>query len=116
MLVPVVAPYRDAEVKHYFRGDAAVARPEICKFLGEENYLYAIRIPANEMLEREIARLLTAPRGTAAEEACDTVRWVPVPGRKLVRASSYCGQGRVALRRATAPRGLHRHEHPEASG
>jgi hypothetical protein len=63
VLEPVVARYRDAEVKHYFRGDAAFARPEIYQFLEAEDYLYAIRIPANEVLEQEIAYLLTRPVG-----------------------------------------------------
>ena len=42
-----------------FRADAAFAKPEIYEALEERNVKYAIRIPANENLERDIAELLT---------------------------------------------------------
>ena len=63
VLEPIIARYRDGEIKRYFRGDAAFANPELYEFLEEEDYFYAIRIPANEVLEREIAHLLTRPVG-----------------------------------------------------
>jgi hypothetical protein len=43
--------------------DAAFAKPEIYETLEEEGVKYAIRIPANESLERDIAELLTRPVG-----------------------------------------------------
>ena len=42
-----------------FRADAAFAKPEIYEALEERGVKYAIRIPANESLERDIAELLT---------------------------------------------------------
>ena len=46
-----------------FRGDAAFAKPEIYEALEERGVKYAIRIPANNRLERDIAELLTRPAG-----------------------------------------------------
>ena len=44
-----------------FRADAAFAKPEIYEALEERGVKYAIRIPANDSLERDIAELLTRP-------------------------------------------------------
>ena len=46
-----------------FRADAAFAKPEIYEALEERGVKYAIRIPANESLERDIAELLKRPVG-----------------------------------------------------
>ena len=51
MLEPVVARYRDTVKRLYFRGDAAFANPEIYKFLEAEGMGYAIRLPANSILQ-----------------------------------------------------------------
>jgi Transposase DDE domain group 1 len=45
------------------RADAAFAKPEIYEALEERGVKYAIRIPANDSLERDIAELLTRPAG-----------------------------------------------------
>jgi len=46
-----------------FRADAAFAKPEVYEALEERGVKYAIRIPANESLERDIEELLTRPVG-----------------------------------------------------
>jgi len=46
-----------------FRADAAFAKPEIYEALEERGVKYAIRIPSNDSLERDIAELLTRPVG-----------------------------------------------------
>jgi hypothetical protein len=46
-----------------FRADAAFAKPEIYEALEERGVKYAIRIPSNDNLERDIAELLTRPVG-----------------------------------------------------
>jgi len=46
-----------------FRGDAVFAKPEIYEALEERGVKYAIRIPANDSLERDIAEMLTRPVG-----------------------------------------------------
>jgi hypothetical protein len=63
VLEPVVARYRPMKVKRFFRGDAAFANPEIYPFLEIENYFYAIRLPANDLLQREIKYMLNRPMG-----------------------------------------------------
>ncbi len=63
VLLPVVARYRHLDIPKFFRGDAAFARPALYRLLEKEDYQYAIRIPANDVLEREIAHLLKRPVG-----------------------------------------------------
>jgi len=63
VLEPVVARYRDLDIRKYFRGDAAFAIPELYLFLETEGYLYAIRLKSNAVLERHIQHLLTRPLG-----------------------------------------------------
>jgi hypothetical protein len=46
-----------------FRADAAFAKPEVYEALEERGVKYAIRIPANDSLERDIAELLARPVG-----------------------------------------------------
>jgi len=63
VLTPILARYRDLDILRFFRGDAAFARPEVYEDLEAERYLYAIRLPANAVLYREIEPLLTRPVG-----------------------------------------------------
>ncbi len=60
VLGPVVEPYRARNIRRYFRSDAAFAKPEI---LEEEDYIYAIRLPTNPILQKSITHLLTRPVG-----------------------------------------------------
>src|SRR6202047_530941 len=46
-----------------FRGDAAFAKPELYEALEEREVKYAIRLPANDNLDRNITELLTRPLG-----------------------------------------------------
>jgi DDE family transposase len=46
-----------------FRADAAFAKPEIYEALEERKVKYAIRLPANDKLERKVAQLLKRPVG-----------------------------------------------------
>ena len=63
VLDPVVARYRDGDIRRFFRGDAAFARPEVYEYLEEERFLYAIRLPGNAVLYQEVEPLLTRPVG-----------------------------------------------------
>jgi len=47
----VVARDRGTVKRLYFRGDAAFANPEIYEFLEAEGMGYAIRLPANSILQ-----------------------------------------------------------------
>jgi len=63
LLEPVVARYRERGLSRYLRADAAFARPEVYQYLEQEGFCYAIRLPANQVLQREIDHLLTRPVG-----------------------------------------------------
>jgi hypothetical protein len=63
VLKPVVVRYKSRKVRLYFRGDAAFASPEIYQYLEAEGFLYAIRIPKNQILQESIGHLLTRPVG-----------------------------------------------------
>jgi Transposase DDE domain group 1 len=58
VLEPVVARYRERGVRRYVRADAAFANPEVYEFLEAEDYKYAIRLPANHILQDKIGYLL----------------------------------------------------------
>lgn len=53
----------EARERSGLRADAAFAKPEIYEALEQRGVNYAIRIPANENLERDIAELLPRPVG-----------------------------------------------------
>jgi Transposase DDE domain group 1 len=63
VLEPVIARYRNQRIELYFRADAAFAQPEIYELLEAEDIRYAIRLPANQVLQRRIGHLLTRPVG-----------------------------------------------------
>ena len=63
VLEPVVERYKERRVRLYFRGDAAFASPDIYEYLEAERMLYAIRLPANKVLQESIAHLLRRPVG-----------------------------------------------------
>jgi hypothetical protein len=68
LLEPVVARYRKRKLRRYFRADAAFANPEVYEFLEGEGYKYAIRLPANAVLQESISHLLNRPVGRPANE------------------------------------------------
>src|ERR671913_304490 len=63
VLGPVIARYRERGLDLYFRGDAGFAKPEVYELLEAEGYGYAIRLPANPVLQERIGHLLTRPVG-----------------------------------------------------
>jgi hypothetical protein len=68
VLEPVVSRYRGKGTRLYFRGDAAFANPEIYEFLEVEGMGYAIRLPANKVLQEKIGYLLKRPVGRPPHE------------------------------------------------
>ena len=68
VLEPVVARYRGKFKRRYFRADAAFANPEVYEFLEAERYKYAIRLPANQILQQRIGYLLKRPVGRPPSE------------------------------------------------
>jgi len=63
VLEPIVARYHGKNLRRYFRADAAFAQPELYEHLEGEGFGYAIRLPANDALLRDIEFLLTRPVG-----------------------------------------------------
>jgi hypothetical protein len=59
LLLPEIERQQAEGKEVAFRADAAFAKPEIYEALEGLGVKYAIRIPANESLERDIAELLT---------------------------------------------------------
>ena len=68
VLEPIVKRYESENIRKYFRGDAAFAKPEIYEYLEGNGLLYAIRMPANELLHEQIRPLLTRPVGRPPEK------------------------------------------------
>ncbi len=58
---PMVERYLRMAVRLLFRADAAFAKPEIYEYMESKSIGYAIRLPANDILQREIAHLLVRP-------------------------------------------------------
>jgi hypothetical protein len=54
VLEPVVARYRGRVKRRLFRGDAAFALPDLYEFLEADGFGYAIRLPANGLLQERI--------------------------------------------------------------
>ncbi len=92
MLLPEIERQQKLGKEVVFRADAAFATPEIYEALEQRGVKYAIRIPANDSLERDIAELLTRPVGRPSHS--------PVVWHKgfLYRAESWTKARRVVAK------------------
>lgn len=61
VLKPVVERYRGTVSRICFRADAGVANPDLYGFLEAVRIRYAMRLPANRVLQDRIGYLLTPP-------------------------------------------------------
>jgi Transposase DDE domain group 1 len=68
LLLPEIERQQAEGTRVAFRADAAFAKPEIYEALEQRGVDYAIRIPANESLEWEIAELLFRPPGRTSRK------------------------------------------------
>jgi len=66
-----------------FRADAAFPKPEIYEALEERGVKYAIRMPANDSLERDIAELLTRPVGKTEPQTRGLAQGLSLSGDQL---------------------------------
>ena len=115
VLEPVIARYRERGLELYFRGDAAFAKPELYELLEAEGIGYAIRLPANSVLQERIGHLLTRPVGRPpnkpqvffASFGYQAQSWSK-PRRVVAKVEWHQGELYPAGR-------LHRHQ-PEAAG
>ena len=63
VLLPEIERQQELGKEVVFRADAAFAKPEIYEAMEERGVKYAIRLPANDNLLRDIEELLTRPVG-----------------------------------------------------
>ena len=68
LLLPEIERQQKLGKEVVFRADAAFAKPEIYGALEERGVKYAIRIPANDSLQRDIEELLTRPVGRPSKK------------------------------------------------
>jgi hypothetical protein len=68
VLEPVIARYRERGVALHFRADAAFAKPEVYELLEAEGIRYAIRLPANQVLQERIGYPHKRPVGRPAKK------------------------------------------------
>jgi hypothetical protein len=60
---PLVPRYRGQALRRLLRGDAVFALPDVYEYLEAAGFQYAIRLPANQVLQARIAPLLRRPVG-----------------------------------------------------
>lgn len=63
VLESIAARRRRAGMRRYFRADTAFAHPEAYACLGERKVSYAIKLPSNEVLKKELQHLMKRPVG-----------------------------------------------------
>jgi hypothetical protein len=68
LLLPEIERQQRMGKEVAFRGDAAFAKPEVYEALEARDVKYAIRIPANDSQERDIAELLPRPVGRPSQK------------------------------------------------
>jgi hypothetical protein len=68
VLLPEIQRQQEMGKEVAFRADAAFAKPEVYEALEERSVKYAIRIPANDSLERDIAEPLPSPVGRPTQK------------------------------------------------
>jgi hypothetical protein len=68
LLLPEIERQQKLDKEVVFRADAAFANPEVYEALEERGVKYAICIPANDSLERDIAELLPRPVGRPSQK------------------------------------------------
>src|SRR4029453_12659885 len=96
------------------RADAAFALPALYEALERRGVAYAIRLPANDVLERAIEDLLTPATRAAQPRPAGPLPELPLSGRVVGSASAGDRQGRAALGRALPSSRLHcHHAHPD---
>ena len=109
VLLPIIDRYRRRKQTVVVRADAAFALPALYEALERRRVRYAIRLPANDVLERQIEDLLTRPRGRPSHAPLVRYRSFQYqaaswdrPRRVVAKVEHHLGE--------TLPRGrLHRH-------
>ena len=107
VLDPVVERYFTAAVRLLFRADAAFAKPGIYEYLETRQIDYAIRLPANEVLQRKIAHLLTRPTEGPSPKPIVSYHDFTYQAQSWNVSRRVVAQGGVAPGRTVSQSGLH---------
>ena len=108
LLMPEIERQQKLGKEVWFRADAAFAKPDIYEALEERGAKYAIRIPANDCLMRDIEELLTRPVGSSGSQASCVVQGLSLSGSQLEDGTEGSCQGGVPCRGTVPSGGLHR--------
>jgi hypothetical protein len=103
LLKPIVPRYQGTVEGIAFRGDAAFAQPNMYEFLEVQGIEYAIRLPANQILQARIGHLLRRPVGRPAHYVQRFYKSFRYKG-ELVASATGCRQSGVAPRRVVPAR------------
>jgi len=87
LLEPIVSRYRGYDILRFFRGDAAFADLKMYRHREAERYFYAIRLKANQILDKKIEHMLTRPVAPPTKEACSPISQFSVSGSQLGHSS-----------------------------
>ncbi len=98
LLLPEIERQQRLGKEVVFRADAAFAKPELYEALEERDVKYAIRLPANDNLQRNITELLTRPVGRPSHKPVvrfksflyQAASWTMVR-RVVAKVEFYCG-------------------------
>jgi hypothetical protein len=99
LLLPEIERQQAQGKEVAFRGDAAFAKPELYEGLEEREVKYAIRLPANDNLQRKITELLTRPVGRPSHKPVfrfksflyQAASWT-IARRVVAKVEFHCGE------------------------
>jgi hypothetical protein len=99
LLLPEIERQQAQGKEVVFRADAAFAKPELYEALEERDVKYAIRLPANDNLQRKITELLTRPVGRPSHQPVvryksflyQAASWTMVR-RVVAKVEFHCGE------------------------
>src|SRR6202022_274991 len=99
LLLPEIERQQAQGKEVIFRADAAFAKPELYEAQEERDVKYAIRLPANDNLQRKITELLTRPVGRPSHKPVfrfksflyQAVSWT-IARRVVAKGEFHCGE------------------------
>src|SRR5271154_6004044 len=99
LLLPEIERQQAQGKEVTFRGDAAFAKPELYEALEERDVKYALRLPANNNLQRNITELLTRPVGRPSHKPVfrftsflyQAASWT-IARRVVAKVEFHCGE------------------------
>lgn len=113
VLLPEIEHQQEVGKEVVFRADAAFAKPENYAALEEREVKYAIRLPANDNLLRDIEELLTSG-GATQSQTHRVVQGLSLSGSELEDSTTSSGEGGVPCRGVVPPSGVRRDQSGDA--